>query len=184
MDAFTAFCNESVALSSAMDVVSDGEAAHVQSVLVLNGLLVLDALRKLESAGLKTSVMILHGLGGRQLSAQHAAGSAELVRRAPPTYLSTLVVSFPRGADRHAEGFADLPGGGFVPLYRNPITRTFGTMASVERRSRDSRVVSPSLRSATTEPRSKGGGSDVSRSMSASESPASARMARCLPPSG
>ncbi len=75
-----------------------------------------DALRKLESAGLKTSVMILHGLGGRQLSAQHAAGSAELVRRAPPTYLSTLVVSFPRGADRHAEGFADLPGGGFVPL--------------------------------------------------------------------
>ena len=24
--------------------------------------------------------------------------------------------------------------GGFVPLYRNPITRTFGTMASVERR--------------------------------------------------
>ena len=69
------------------------------------------ALRKLTAAGLKTSVMILHGLGGRQLSAQHVAGSAELVRRAPPTYLSTLVVSFPLPGSlaRHAEGFADLP---------------------------------------------------------------------------
>ena len=70
-----------------------------------------EALRKLTAAGLKTSVMILHGLGGRQLSAQHVAGSAELVRRAPPTYLSTLVVSFPLPGSlaRHAEGFADLP---------------------------------------------------------------------------
>ena len=74
-----------------------------------------DALTKLTDAGLKTSVMILHGLGGESLSAQHVAGSAELVRRAPPSYLSTLVVSFPRGAERHEAGFADLPGG-FVPL--------------------------------------------------------------------
>jgi len=71
-----------------------------------------DALRKLTAAGLKTSVMILYGLGGRALSAQHAAGSAALVRAAPPTYLSTLVVSFPLGMERHAAGFE----GGFEPL--------------------------------------------------------------------
>ena len=77
-----------------------------------------EALTKLDAAGLKTSVMILHGLAGRQLSDQHVAGSAELVRRAPPTYLSTLVVSFPleSSLERHAAGFSDLPGGGFTPL--------------------------------------------------------------------
>ena len=53
------------------------------------------ALEKLHGAGLRTSVMILHGLAGRRLSEQHVAGSAELIRRAPPTFLSTLVVSFP-----------------------------------------------------------------------------------------
>ena len=77
-----------------------------------------EALLKLDEAGLKTSVMILHGLGGQLLSDQHVMGSAELIRRAPPTYLSTLVVSFPLETSlaRHASGFADLPGGGFVPL--------------------------------------------------------------------
>lgn len=74
-----------------------------------------EALHKLHDAGLKTSVMILHGLGGRVLSEQHAANSAELIRQAPPTYLSTLVVSFPMGMDRHAAGFAGVEGG-FVPL--------------------------------------------------------------------
>jgi len=64
-----------------------------------------DALHKLHDAGLKTSVMILHGLGGRVLSEMHVRGSAELITRAPPTYLSTLVVSFPLGQERHREGF-------------------------------------------------------------------------------
>ena len=82
----------------------------------------LEALAKLHEAGLRTSVMILHGLGGVQLSAQHVAGSAALIRAAPPNYLSTLVVSFPLGEARHAAGFADppategAPAGGFTPL--------------------------------------------------------------------
>jgi hypothetical protein len=82
-----------------------------------------DALLKLDAAGLKTSVMILHGLAGRQLSEQHVLGSAELVRRAPPTYLSTLVVSFPleTSLDRHAAGFSDLEGGGFVELTNSEV---------------------------------------------------------------
>ena len=74
-----------------------------------------EALAKLHEAGLKTSVMILHGLGGQALSAQHVAGSAALIKRAPPTYLSTLVVSFPKGSERHAAGFG-AEGRCFTPL--------------------------------------------------------------------
>ena len=73
------------------------------------------ALTKLKAAGLRTSVMILHGLGGTALSEQHARNSAALIKAAPPTYLSTLVVSFPRGEEKVAAGFADLPEG-FEPL--------------------------------------------------------------------
>jgi hypothetical protein len=75
-----------------------------------------EALRQLQAAGLKTSVMILHGLGGRALSAQHVRGSAQLILEAPPHYLSTLVVSFPLGLDRHASGFEAAGHGPFEPL--------------------------------------------------------------------
>ena len=75
-----------------------------------------EALLKLQAAGLKTSVMILHGLGGRALSAQHVRGSAQLILEAPPHYLSTLVVSFPLGLDRHASGFEAVGHGPFEPL--------------------------------------------------------------------
>ena len=46
-----------------------------------------DALRKLESAGLKTSVMILHGLGGRQPRLHQPVGAA--ARRLEPQLLVT-----------------------------------------------------------------------------------------------
>jgi radical SAM superfamily enzyme YgiQ (UPF0313 family) len=55
-----------------------------------------DALDKLGAAGITRSVMILNGLGGQQLSAQHADNSARLANATQPEYLSTLVVSFPR----------------------------------------------------------------------------------------
>ena len=79
------------------------------------------ALRKLHAAGLKTSVMILHGLGGKALSEKHVSGSAELIRQAPPNYLSTLVVSFPRGAARHEAGFLEDDGAGFEPLSTSEV---------------------------------------------------------------
>ena len=67
----------------------------------------LDALEKLGQAGIKRSVMILNGLGGRQLSRQHAMNSARLMNAAQPEYLSTLVVSFPKGEARLRAGFPD-----------------------------------------------------------------------------
>ena len=51
--------------------------------------------------------MILNGLGGMTLSAQHADNSARLMNAAQPEYLSTLVVSFPTGEQRFRAGFAD-----------------------------------------------------------------------------
>lgn len=64
-----------------------------------------DALDKLGAAGITRSVMILNGLGGQQLSAQHADNSARLANATQPEYLSTLVVSFPHGEARFRAGF-------------------------------------------------------------------------------
>ncbi|MEN0108347.1 MAG: radical SAM protein, partial [Pseudomonas sp.] len=67
----------------------------------------LSALDKLGQAGITRSVMILNGLGGKTLSAQHADNSARLMNAAQPEFLSTLVVSFPQGEARFRQGFAD-----------------------------------------------------------------------------
>jgi len=63
------------------------------------------ALNKIKQAGIKSSVMILNGLGGPTLSKQHAINSARLMNAAQPDYLSTLVVSFPLGEERFAKNF-------------------------------------------------------------------------------
>ena len=74
------------------------------------------ALLKAKEAGLKTSVMILNGLGGRSLSEQHARNSARLMNLTQPDYLSTLVVSFPNGLERYREQFPD-----FEPLNQHEL---------------------------------------------------------------
>ncbi len=71
----------------------------------------LSALDKLGAAGIARSVMILNGLGCRQLSRQHARNSARLMNAAQPEFLSTLVVSFPQGEARFRQTFED-----FEPL--------------------------------------------------------------------
>lgn len=72
----------------------------------------LEALTKIKQSGMKSSVMILNGLGGRQYSEQHALNSARLMNETQPEFLSTLVVSFPTGMERFQQGF----GGDFEPL--------------------------------------------------------------------
>jgi radical SAM superfamily enzyme YgiQ (UPF0313 family) len=66
-----------------------------------------EALDKLAAAGIRRSVMILNGLGGRAFSEQHAARSAALANATQPEYLATLVVSFPQGEARFREGFPE-----------------------------------------------------------------------------
>lgn len=66
-----------------------------------------EALDKLKQAGIKRSVMLLNGLGGSSLSAQHAENSARLANAAQPEYLATLVVSFPQGEERFRSNFPE-----------------------------------------------------------------------------
>ena len=65
----------------------------------------LDALLKIKEAGIKSSVMILNGMGGVAYSQQHAENSALLMSKAQPEFLSTLVVSYPLGDQRVKDGF-------------------------------------------------------------------------------
>lgn len=68
----------------------------------------LSALTKIKQAGMKSSVMILNGLGGTELSQQHVKQSAALVNATQPDYLSTLVVNFPEGGEaKFAKNFGD-----------------------------------------------------------------------------
>jgi len=64
-----------------------------------------EALLKLTESGIKSSVMILNGLGGKLLSQQHAENSARLMNETQPDYLSTLVVGFPKGEKRFQHQF-------------------------------------------------------------------------------
>ena len=80
-----------------------------------------DALDKLGAAGIARSVMLLNGLGGRQLSTQHAANSARLVNLTQPEFLATLVVSFPQGENRFRQRFPQ-----WEPLNQQEL---FGEMA-------------------------------------------------------
>ena len=74
------------------------------------------ALDKLGAAGIKRSVMILNGLGGRALSPQHADHSSRLANATQPEFLSTLVVSFPQGDARLRVGFP-----GWEPLTQREL---------------------------------------------------------------
>lgn len=65
----------------------------------------LSALQKIKQAGMQSSVMILNGLGGPELSEQHAINSAKLMNAAQPDYLSTLVVEFPTGSEHFEENW-------------------------------------------------------------------------------
>ncbi len=65
-----------------------------------------ESLNKIRKANIKSSVMILNGLGGKLFSHQHALNSARLLNETQPHYLATLVVSFPLGMARFTKNFS------------------------------------------------------------------------------
>jgi radical SAM superfamily enzyme YgiQ (UPF0313 family) len=75
-----------------------------------------EALEKLGEAGIRRSVMLLNGLGGRALSPQHADNSARLINAVQPEFLATLVVSFPKGEERLRAAFP-----GWEPLSQQEL---------------------------------------------------------------
>jgi len=70
-----------------------------------------EGMLKSREAGMKSSVMILSGLGGKQYSKQHAINSARVVNAVQPEFLSTLVLSYPHGLEHFKKRFK----GEFVP---------------------------------------------------------------------
>lgn len=90
-----------------LKMVSKGEGYHSS----------LEAVLKIKRAGIKSSVMILNGLGGRQRMEQHALHSAQLMNGCQPEYLSTLVVTFSHGEERFRSGFS----GEFEPLTQHQL---------------------------------------------------------------
>jgi radical SAM superfamily enzyme YgiQ (UPF0313 family) len=64
-----------------------------------------EALIRSQQAGLKTSVMILNGIGGKALSHQHALASARLANETQPNYLATLVLTFYQDRNKFDAGF-------------------------------------------------------------------------------
>ena len=56
-----------------------------------------EGLLNAKAAGIKLSVMILTGLGAKELSKQHAINSAKVLNEIQPEYASTLVLSMPYG---------------------------------------------------------------------------------------
>lgn len=88
------------------------------------------ALQKIKQAGMKSSVMILNGLGGPELSEQHAVNSAKLMNEAQPDFLSTLVVSFPLGEARFAKNFTEHQYQPFRLLHQQELFAEMKTLLS------------------------------------------------------
>jgi len=63
------------------------------------------AIIKSHEAGIKSSVMVINGIGGKAHSEQHAIESARLVNLVQPTYLATLVLTFDRGIEKVMNGY-------------------------------------------------------------------------------
>lgn len=85
-----------------------------------------DALLKAKAAGMKTSVMIINGMGGVKYSEQHALAAARLVNETQPDYFATLVLFFRNGMDKVLEGF----GGDFQMLDQQGLFREMELMLS------------------------------------------------------
>ena len=81
-----------------------------------------EGLLKAKEAGIKLSVMILNGLGGLELSRQHAVNSAKLINEIQPEYVSTLVLSMPLG-ERH---FKNRYSGKFTMLSKFELIEELG----------------------------------------------------------
>ena len=63
------------------------------------------ALIKAHQAGIKSSVMVINGIGGKHYSRQHALESARLVNEVQPHYLATLVLTFYSDQKKVVEGY-------------------------------------------------------------------------------
>lgn len=61
----------------------------------------IEGLNKSKLAGMNSSVMIINGVGGKELSQQHAINSAKVLNETQPKYASTLVLTAHKGLEHY-----------------------------------------------------------------------------------
>jgi radical SAM superfamily enzyme YgiQ (UPF0313 family) len=76
----------------------------------------IEAIRKADEAGIKSSVIVLLGLGGRKFSREHVEGTIQALNRAQPRYLSFLSLIL-------------IPG---TPLFNDAVKGAFSELAPKE----------------------------------------------------
>jgi len=72
----------------------------------------IEGLNKSKSVGMKSSVMIINGVGGQELTHQHAVNSATVLNETQPKYASTLVLTAHKGLDHYKSRYK----GNFIEL--------------------------------------------------------------------
>ena len=72
----------------------------------------IEGLNKSKAAGMNSSVMIINGVGGQELTKQHAVNSAKVLNETQPKYASTLVLTAHKGM----EHFQNRYKGNFIEL--------------------------------------------------------------------
>lgn len=72
----------------------------------------IEGLNRSKAVGMNSSVMIINGVGGRDLSHQHAVNSAKVLNETQPKYASTLVLTMHKGLEHYRKRFL----GNFEPL--------------------------------------------------------------------
>ncbi len=65
----------------------------------------IEGLNKSKAVGMNSSVMIINGVGGVELSKQHAINSAKVLNETQPKYASTLVLTTHKGLDHYKDRF-------------------------------------------------------------------------------
>jgi radical SAM superfamily enzyme YgiQ (UPF0313 family) len=77
----------------------------------------IDGLNKSKAAGMNSSVMLINGVGGKELTQQHAINSAKVLNETQPKYASTLVLTAHKGLEHFQERYH----GNFIELTQQEL---------------------------------------------------------------
>jgi radical SAM superfamily enzyme YgiQ (UPF0313 family) len=77
----------------------------------------IEGLNKSKAAGMNSSVMLINGVGGQELTQQHAINSAKVLNETQPKYASTLVLTAHKGLAHYQNRYK----GNFIELTQQEL---------------------------------------------------------------
>jgi radical SAM superfamily enzyme YgiQ (UPF0313 family) len=83
----------------------------------------IEGLNKSKTAGIDSSVMIINGVGGTEMSHQHAINSAKVLNATQPKFASTLVLTAHKGMDHFKKRFK----GEFIEMTNSELFKEMQT---------------------------------------------------------